>query len=70
MADTYDDRLAKEFPDFAALASPKPIAAADVQALLRDDEALLLFLDGVTLDLMRALDVSAADMERRHTNLE
>ena len=40
-----DVRLAKDFPDYAALASPRPISVADVQVVLRDDEALLLFLD-------------------------
>src|SRR5262249_18593159 len=40
-----DDRLAKEFPDYAALASPRPLSVEEVQALLRTDEALMLFLD-------------------------
>jgi CHAT domain-containing protein/Tfp pilus assembly protein PilF len=40
-----DARLAVDFPDYAALAGPKPIAAADVQTLLRNDEALVLFLN-------------------------
>jgi CHAT domain-containing protein/tetratricopeptide (TPR) repeat protein len=40
-----DKRLAKDFPDYAALASPRPVTVADVQASLRDDEALVLFLD-------------------------
>ncbi len=40
------DRLfAKDFPDYTALARPRPISVADVQAGLRDDEALVLFLD-------------------------
>ncbi|HYC79107.1 MAG TPA: 6-phospho-3-hexuloisomerase [Planctomycetota bacterium] len=34
------------------------------------EQALLLFLDRVTLDLMDALGVSPQDMERRHSNLE
>jgi hypothetical protein len=38
-------RLAKDFPDYAALASPKPVSVVDVQAGLREDEALLLFVD-------------------------
>lgn len=42
-----DAHLAKYFPDYAALTSPKPISLTDVQASLRDDEALLLFLDTV-----------------------
>ena len=40
-----DKQLAKDFPDYAALASPKPLSIADVQSQLRDSEALVLFLD-------------------------
>jgi CHAT domain-containing protein/tetratricopeptide (TPR) repeat protein len=40
-----DAQLAKDFPDYAALASPKPISVAEVQTILRDEEALVLFLD-------------------------
>jgi CHAT domain-containing protein len=40
-----DAQLARDFPDYAALASPAPVSVADVQADLRDDEALVLFLD-------------------------
>src|SRR5262249_20420400 len=40
-----DVRLAKDFPDYAALSSPKPSSVADVQPLLKSDEALLLFFD-------------------------
>ncbi len=40
-----DFRLAKDFPDYAALASPKPTSVSEVQSSLRDDEALVLFLD-------------------------
>ena len=40
-----DTRLAKDFPDYAALASPKPLSIADVQSQLHDGEALVLFLD-------------------------
>jgi CHAT domain-containing protein len=40
-----DSRLAKDFPDYAALASPKSVSVANVQAILRDDEAMVLFLD-------------------------
>ena len=48
-----DDRLAavsarldKEFPDFAALASPKPLNVEDAQALLKPDEGLVFWLVG------------------------
>lgn len=40
-----DQRLASEFKEYAALANPKPMSIAETQALLRPDEALLLFLD-------------------------
>jgi len=40
-----DLRLKVEFPDYAALASPEPLTVAQVQADLRLDEALVLFLD-------------------------
>ena len=37
-------RLEKEFPDYTALAAPKPLAAADVQKQLNDGEALVFWL--------------------------
>lgn len=40
-----DTRLGVEFPDFAALASLQPLMVEAVQADLRTDEALVLFLD-------------------------
>jgi len=40
-----DNKLAAHFPDYAALASPAPLSVEDVQAQLRPDEALVLFLD-------------------------
>jgi CHAT domain-containing protein/tetratricopeptide (TPR) repeat protein len=39
-------RLEQQFPDYAALASPKPLAAADAQKLLGPDEVLVFFLAG------------------------
>jgi CHAT domain-containing protein/tetratricopeptide (TPR) repeat protein len=39
-------RLDKEFPDYAALANPKPLVAKEVQKLLGADEALVFFLTG------------------------
>ena len=35
--------FAAEFPDYAALSNPLPIKAAELQALLSADEALVLF---------------------------
>ena len=40
-----DRALARDFPDYAALATPEPLRIADVQAMLRPDEALVLLLD-------------------------
>ena len=40
-----DAQLAKDFPDYASFSSPKPASVAEVQAQLRDGEALVLFLD-------------------------
>ena len=40
-----DKELAEKFPDYAALSSPAPLAAEEVQAELGADEALVLFLD-------------------------
>ena len=39
-------RLAAEFPEYAALASPKPLNAEDLQQLLGTEEALVFFLTG------------------------
>lgn len=40
-----DKQLAKDFPDYAALANPQPISIADVQKHLGEKEAVVLFLD-------------------------
>ena len=42
---TIDTRLANEFPDYAALANPKPVSLTETQALLQPDEALLQFIE-------------------------
>ena len=39
-------KLEKEFPEYAALVSPKPVKVADVQALLSDSEAMVFWLPG------------------------
>jgi hypothetical protein len=43
--DAIDAQLAKDFPDYAALANPKPLSIAEVQGLLGSDEALVQILD-------------------------
>src|SRR5262249_23871673 len=42
---SIDTRLASDFPEYAALASPVPMSVDDVQKDLGTDEALVLFLD-------------------------
>jgi CHAT domain-containing protein len=41
---TNTARLEREFPGYAALVSPRPLPAAEVQQLLSSDEALVMFL--------------------------
>jgi CHAT domain-containing protein/tetratricopeptide (TPR) repeat protein len=43
--EAIDVQLAAEFKEFSQLTAPKPLTIAEAQALLKDDEALLLFLD-------------------------
>jgi hypothetical protein len=39
-------QLAREFPEYAALANPKPLNTEEVQPLLSADEALVFWLGG------------------------
>ena len=43
--DTIDARIAADYKEFAALSAPKPLAIAELQSLLRDNEAFVLYLD-------------------------
>ena len=43
--DVIDNGLVTDFPEYAELSSPKPLSIGTVQALLRPDEALVVFLD-------------------------
>jgi len=43
--DTLDQRLARDFPDYAQLTRQKPLDVAAVQTALKADEALVAFLD-------------------------
>ena len=49
-----DQLFAKHYPEYAALASPLPISVTDAQAVLRDDEALVLFLNAPAIAPMVA----------------
>jgi CHAT domain-containing protein/tetratricopeptide (TPR) repeat protein len=48
-------RMDKEFPNYTALAHPKPLTAEDVQKLLGADEALVFFFAGVNESYVFAL---------------
>jgi CHAT domain-containing protein len=48
-------RIDKEFPDYAALADPKPLTAEEMQRLLGTDEALVFFLVGANESYVFAL---------------
>ena len=41
-----DDHLAKAFPQYAELASPRPLELSEAQALLGPDEALVAWVVG------------------------
>lgn len=41
-----DEKLAKDFPAYAELSTPKPVSEKDTQALLDKDEALILIYNG------------------------
>ena len=40
-----DAAIASRFPEYADFTSPAPLDVTDVQALLREDEALVLFIE-------------------------
>jgi CHAT domain-containing protein/tetratricopeptide (TPR) repeat protein len=42
---SIDARLTSTFPEYAQLSNPKPLTIVNVQGLLKDDEALVVFLD-------------------------
>ena len=43
--DAADEKLSADFPDYAGLSNPRPLTIAAVQGLLKEDEALVVFLD-------------------------
>jgi ribosomal protein L29 len=56
-------RLDNEFPDYAALTKPKPLAVEDAQKLLRPDEALVFILPGDKESYVFALTRDAFDWQ-------
>ena len=53
--------FSREFPDYAALSNPQPLTVKDIQALLADDEALIVIDLGVKQSYVWAITRSAAD---------
>jgi CHAT domain-containing protein len=45
------ETLAVKFPDYAALASPQPLSVEEVQSLLGPNEAVVLFMDTLFIDI-------------------
>ncbi len=43
--DEIDQKLSRDFPNYASISNPEPTSVADTQSLLGADEALLVFLD-------------------------
>jgi CHAT domain-containing protein/tetratricopeptide (TPR) repeat protein len=40
-----DQRLLRDFPDYTGLTNPAPLEVPDVQALLKDNEAMIVFIE-------------------------
>ncbi|MCH7633940.1 MAG: CHAT domain-containing protein [Proteobacteria bacterium] len=59
-----DGRLAREFPEYAELAAPRPVALADARKLLAPDEALLAYAIGETESYLWAVRADRAKMVR------
>lgn len=53
--------ISRSFPDYVALADPRPLSVAAVQALLNDDEALVAILAGSTKSFVWALTRERAE---------
>jgi CHAT domain-containing protein/Flp pilus assembly protein TadD len=62
-----DKVFAAEFPDYAALSHPQPLTVADVQGLLSEDEALVLFASGGDETYVFAATRTAAKVIRLDT---
>ena len=54
-------RISRSYPDYVALAEPRPLSASAVQALLKDDEALVAILVGSTKSFVWALSRGRAE---------
>lgn len=59
-----DAALSRGFPEYTQLTSPQPLSVEATQALLRDDEALVLILAGERSTFVFAIDRSGIDWAR------
>ncbi|MCH6578498.1 MAG: CHAT domain-containing protein, partial [Proteobacteria bacterium] len=59
-----DGRLAREFPEYAELAAPRPVTLADVRKLLAPDEALLAYAIGKKESYLWVVRADRAKMVR------
>ena len=57
-------RLRRDFPEYAELASPSPVAIAGIQALLKSDEALITYLVGEDASYIWVLRRDRVDFRR------
>ena len=56
--------LTREFPDYAALSNPQPLTVKDIQALLADDEALVVIDLGDKKSYVWAITRERGGLER------
>ena len=54
-------QISRSYPDYVALSEPRPLSASAVQALLKDDEALVAVLVGSTKSFVWALTRERAE---------
>ena len=59
--DDLGKTFAQEFPDYAALSNPQPLTVKDIQALLADDEAIVIVNIGDTKSYVWAVTRDRAD---------
>lgn len=59
-----DAKVSRDFPEYGELSSPKPVALKDVQSLLAEDEAMLIWLSGNRRTFIFALRRDRAEFAR------
>lgn len=67
---TIDAQIARDFPDYFALINPQPVALRDAQALLSDDEAILLAVPSAYGTHVVAITNEGAEWHRADLNVD